>query len=217
MATEPVPTPTTEVDPALKIAEFEAQLRTVAENSTNGLSAIRESLGRLEANPRLAAPTPPPTPTEEPDFFTDPRKATLQTVGPALETLARNQLQVNTYLARQAVERDPKLGRVLSKWGAEVDAIMAKEPLPAQANHVVWMNAAKTVLADHMDEITQSASKGQSFFVEPATSGGASSGGSQTQVKRTLGEKESKVAKLFGMSDEDYLKRQDEVLAGVQD
>ncbi len=216
MATNPTPTPEpTQVDPSAKIAELEAQVKSIGENTSTGLSAIRDSIGRLEANPRLQPP-PQPVATEEPDFFTDPRKATLATVGPAIDALARGQLNMQTHFARQAIERDPKLGRVMSKWGSEVDAIMAKEPALQQANPTAWQYAAKSVLADHLDEVTQAASKGQQFFVEPATSG-AAPGGNSPAPKRTLNEKETKIAKLFGMNEEDYLKRQDEVLAGVQD
>lgn len=217
MATEPVPTPVVDaVDPSAKIAEFEAQLKTMGESTSNGLAAIQQSINQLQANPRLAPPVV--AQPEKPDFFTDPEAATRATVGPELAQLRQGQLQTQAYLVRQALaSSDPKMAVVFKRWGQEVDKIMFNEPLNQQANPRAWQYAAKSVLADHIDEISQSASKGQQFFVEPATSGAVPGGTGSAQVVRTLSDKESKIAKLFGMNDTDYLKRQDEVLAGVQD
>lgn len=143
----------------------------------------------------------------------------MQTVGPAIDFLARQQLQTNAYLCAQSLERDPKLGRVMLKWGDEVKLIMSKESPQMQANPIVWNNAAKTVLADHMDEITKAAQDGKSFFVEPAigSSGPGQINTQQPPKARVYDEKEKKMMKVFGMSEEDWGKRQDEVLAGVTD
>lgn len=221
MATQPNPAATQEPPKTEdRLKALEAEL--AAERAANtGTAELKQTVDQL--NQKLTAaltPSPKPVVVDKPDFFTDPEGAVNAAVRPQMEALAANQLQTQSYLARGAAAgASPQVGMAFRKWGAEIDGMMQNESLVARAQASVWVNAAKIILANHIDEINTAAKGGKDFFLE-GVSGAAPGGGSETQQRRQLTDRERKALSDFNrmgvkMTEEEYLEDQEKIMAGT--
>ena len=170
-------------DYAARIQELEAEL---AQNKA-GSDQVRQRLAELEAR---TPPPPVPLPPEKPDWFQNPEAATSQAIDSRVAPFAIATLQNSALLARQMAAQDPKLCVVFQKWGAEIDQITQNDGLQYKGNVGYWTNAAKVILANHLEDIRKADREGGDIWLE----GGAQGGGiapapKPSDVTLTAGEK----------------------------
>jgi hypothetical protein len=221
MATaNPTPTPEVKTEDRLKALETELAAERAKNSGTAELKQTVEQLNQ-KLTAAMTPPPPPPPKTDKPDFFVDPEGAVNAVIRPQMEALAANQLQQQSYLARQsAAGSTPQVAMAFRKWGAEIDEMMKGEGLVARANAIYWINAAKVVLANHIDEISGAAKSGKDFFLEGGAPGVAPGGGNEQKQRRQLTDSERRALQTFNrmgvkMSEEEYLDDQEKIMAGT--
>src|ERR1700743_2643815 len=117
----------------------------------------------------LKAPRQEPTRTDPTNWFEDPDKAINERMAPVAGVAVRSAARMEEMIARNKFAKD------FSRWGKEIDELMAKEQDSLKANPVFWENAINMVRGRHAAEIEESAQKGQFYFTEQP--GGGAIGG----------------------------------------
>ena len=142
---------------------------------------------------------------ESPDWILDPEGATKKEINKSIGGIAvtmatmRAENNYNNFKASGA--------RAFSKYEKDIKEMWDKQPLTNRQDPELIKNIYKIIIADHVDEI---AKQGETFFVEPQTSG---NGHSNTEIKKkpedVLSKDELELAKKWGISPEDYLKEKE--------
>lgn len=130
---------------------------------------LSEALTKL-ADPRVIvqpspAPAPAPAPTKAPtlDEMREQygEKFTMDPVGTVMELLQKDKMspQVaqiatgNLQLARRIMELDPEKSPTFKKYANEIDGMVANAPPEIRTNPMIYEEAYKRVVANHMDDI----------------------------------------------------------------
>lgn len=92
----------------------------------------------------------------------------------ALQQASQPLLSPLSNLARNSVKQNAKFADVFDRYGPEIEAMMQTVPLQARADERSWEMAAKVVMADHMDDLTQSRAERLAANPAPATISGMS-------------------------------------------
>jgi hypothetical protein len=158
---------------------------------------------KLQGTPKLEPSTS--NVEESPDWILDPEGATKKEINKSIGGIAvtmatmRAENNYNNFKASGA--------RAFSKYEKDIKEMWDKQPLTNRQDPELIKNIYKIIIADHVDEI---AKQGETFFVEPQTSG---NGHSNTEVKKkpedVLSKDELELAKKWGISPEDYLKEKE--------
>ena len=175
--------------------------------SSASIDVMKTQLTNLAA--KLQGTTKPEPSTsnveESPDWILDPEGATKKEINKSIGGIAvtmatmRAENNYNNFKASGA--------RAFSKYEKDIKEMWDKQPLTNRQDPELIKNIYKIIIADHVDEI---AKQGETFFVEPQTSG---NGHSNTEVKKkpedVLSKDELELAKKWGISPEDYLKEKE--------
>ncbi len=102
-------------------------------------------------------------------------------------------------LARSNSMNDLRIKEIWDKYGNEIDGLMAQVPPPQKANKEVWDQAAKLIMANHVDEIA----------TEKAQSLVASMPHTETGTQRSASLPEPELSAIQKIRESDYGKRID--------
>ena len=172
--------------------------------SSASIDEMKTQLTNLAAKFQGTLKMEPPTPNveESPDWILDPEGATKKEINKSIGGIAvtmatmRAENNYNNFKASGA--------RAFSKYEKDIKEMWDKQPLTNRQDPELIKNIYKIIIADHVDEI---AKQGETFFVEPQTSG---NGHSNTEIKKkpedVLSKDELELATKWGISPEDYLK-----------
>jgi len=175
--------------------------------SSASIDEMKTQLTNLAAKLQGTTKSEPPTPNveESPDWILDPEGATKKEINKSIGGIAvtmatmRAENNYNNFKASGA--------RAFSKYEKDIKEMWDKQPLTNRQDPELIKNIYKIIIADHVDEI---AKQGETFFVEPQTSG---NGHSNTEIKKkpedVLSKDELELAKKWGISPEDYLKEKE--------
>ena len=143
------------------------------------------------------------TETDETDWIVDPKGAMEKTIAPLKETIqAQSALIVRneTLSKMDYYSSDPA-------FKAKVDSLIDSQPLSSRANAAVVMNAYKTVVYDHMQDIKDGKIKSQASLASNGGSGTGNYSGSrseQSTENEELSTEEKMYAKKLGISEKDW-------------
>jgi len=175
--------------------------------SSASIDEMKTQLTNLAAKLQVTTKPEPSTSNveESPDWILDPEGATKKEINKSIGGIAvtmatmRAENNYNNFKASGA--------RAFSKYEKDIKEMWDKQPLTNRQDPELIKNIYKIIIADHVDEI---AKQGETFFVEPQTSG---NGHSNTEVKKkpedVLSKDELELAKKWGISPEDYLKEKE--------
>jgi len=121
-------------------------------------TAQREQKIVMQPSQPAAAPAKPPTLDELREtygekFTMDPIGTVMelqnQKMSPQIQQMATGNLQ----LARKVMELDPEKGPTFKKYSNEIDGMVASAPPEIRTNPMIYEEAYKRVVTNHMDEI----------------------------------------------------------------
>lgn len=161
------------------------------------LDSLKSELASLKA-PRQEQQRQEPT-----NFFEDPDKAMGERMAPLAGVAVRSAARMEEMIARNKFQKD------FSRWGKEIDELMAKEQDSLKANPVFWENAINMIRGRHAAEIEESAQKGQFYFTEQP--GGGTVGGNNDAPESKLSAEELRSAQRLGMTPKEFVQNQAEV------
>lgn len=188
--------------------DFDARMLEAKEAKTKleTMETQVSEIGTLKAE--LAALKNPPKPrveSEPTNFFEDPEQRMTERLNPIANVAIDTKASLEEMRARNKFQKE------FSRWGSEVEEIMAKESSAFKANPAAWENVINIVRGKHAVEIEESARKGQYFFTEQP--GGNTVGGTNDAPESKLSADELNSAKRMGMTPKEFLEAQSYVLS----
>lgn len=152
---------------------------------------------------------PTSAPPNEAEWLTDPIGSFNKQVAPTAAVALHAAIMSARLLAENFIQRQgPLEKRLWDKYGQEVQAIV--DGLDPQQRIIpqTWINQFVYVKGLHLNDIVKEGQKnGDAFFSETAGPTGGGLPNPAPENSDTLTEQEKRIAKRFGVTEENYLKR----------
>lgn len=197
-------------DQIIAAAKEAKELKTkVAEIDT-----LKAKIEDMEKNPKVVEKVvekvvdrrqqPNNEPAQRTSFLEDEDKAFNERAAPLVNAI----FTVGASSARMTFENGLKgiEAKLYTRYGKEVEELMAKEPPQNQASPYSWKTGFDIIKGRHIEEVTKAAQDKTDYFAE-TSSGTAGAGPMTSEDQNKLTDEQTAIAKKYGLKPEEYLEQ----------